>query len=102
MLVGMRCSAPIQTRPGAQPASCTIGTGLFPQDKAALTIHSHIAPWLKKEYSYTPTTLSVFIAYSRVKFIFHYFRLININGIGEDSRFLRHDAVLFGNYYPTF
>jgi hypothetical protein len=76
--------------------------GLFPWGKAALTIHPHIAPRLKKQYSYTPIPLWAFIAYSRVKFTFQYFRLININGNGEDSRFLRHDAMLFGNYYPTF
>jgi len=28
--VGMRFSAPVQTGPGAFPASCTIGTGSFP------------------------------------------------------------------------
>jgi hypothetical protein len=28
--VGVRFSAPVQTGPGAQPASCTMGTGSFP------------------------------------------------------------------------
>ena len=28
--VGARLSAPVQTGPGAHPASCTIGTGSFP------------------------------------------------------------------------
>jgi hypothetical protein len=27
--VGLRFSAPVQTSPGAQPASCKIGTGFF-------------------------------------------------------------------------
>jgi hypothetical protein len=27
---GMRFSAPVQTGPGAHPASCTMGTGFFP------------------------------------------------------------------------
>jgi hypothetical protein len=27
---GARFSVPVQTGPGAHPASCTIGTGLFP------------------------------------------------------------------------
>jgi hypothetical protein len=30
ILVGARCSAPIQTGPGANPASDTMGTGSFP------------------------------------------------------------------------
>jgi len=25
----VRCSAPVQTGPGTQPASCTMGTGFF-------------------------------------------------------------------------
>jgi hypothetical protein len=33
--VGTRFSAPIQTSPGAHPASCTIGTGSFPGVKAS-------------------------------------------------------------------
>jgi hypothetical protein len=32
---GSRFSAPIQTGSGAHPASCTMGTGSFPQVKAA-------------------------------------------------------------------
>jgi len=28
--VGVRFSAPVQTGPGAHPASCTMGTGSFP------------------------------------------------------------------------
>jgi len=35
ILVGVRFSAPIQTGPGAHPASCTMGTGSFPGVKAA-------------------------------------------------------------------
>jgi hypothetical protein len=31
--VGARFSAPVQTGPGAHPASCTIGTGSFPGGK---------------------------------------------------------------------
>ena len=30
ILVGARFSAPVQTGPGAYPASCTMGTGSFP------------------------------------------------------------------------
>jgi hypothetical protein len=35
--VGVRFSAPIQTGPGANPPSCTMGTGSFPGVKAAKT-----------------------------------------------------------------
>jgi hypothetical protein len=31
--VGARFSAPVQTGPGAHPASCTMGTGSFPRGK---------------------------------------------------------------------
>ena len=31
---GARCSAPVQTGPGAHPASCTMGTGSFPGVKS--------------------------------------------------------------------
>jgi hypothetical protein len=31
--LGSRFSAPVQTGPGAHPASCTMGTGSFPEVK---------------------------------------------------------------------
>jgi len=31
--VGVRFSAPVQTGPGAHPASCTMGAGSFPRGK---------------------------------------------------------------------
>jgi len=34
ILVGVRCSAPVQTGPGAHPASYTMGTGSFPGVKS--------------------------------------------------------------------
>ena len=47
--VGARFSAPVQTGPGAHPASCTIGTGSFPGVKSGrgvtLTPHSLLVPW---------------------------------------------------------
>jgi len=50
--VGARFSAPVQTGPGAQPASCTMGTGSFPVVKSArgvtLTSHPLLVPWLRK------------------------------------------------------
>jgi hypothetical protein len=51
---GGRFSAPVQTSPGAHPASCTIGTGSFPGVKragrgVAFTTHPHLVLTLKKE-----------------------------------------------------
>ena len=46
---GVRFSAPVQTGPGAHPASCTMGTGSFPGAKSGrgetLTPHPLIVPW---------------------------------------------------------
>jgi len=46
---GARLSAPVQTGPGAHPASCTMGTGSFPGVKSGrgvtLTPHSLLVPW---------------------------------------------------------
>jgi len=50
--VGARFSAPVQTSPGAHPASCTIGTGSFPGVKSGrgvtLTPHPLLVPWSRK------------------------------------------------------
>jgi len=50
--VGARFSAPVQTGPGANPASCTKGTGSFPGVKSGqgmtLTPHPCLAPWSRK------------------------------------------------------
>jgi hypothetical protein len=46
---GARFSAPVQTSPGAHPASCTMGTGSFPEVKngrgMTLTPHPLLVPW---------------------------------------------------------
>jgi len=41
--VGARFSAPVQTSPGAHPASCTMGTGSFPGAKSGrgMTLTPH-------------------------------------------------------------
>jgi len=39
MLVGARFFGPTQTNPEAQPAPCTISTGLFPRDEVARVWH---------------------------------------------------------------
>ena len=47
--VGMRYSAPVQTGPGAHPASCTMGSGSFPGVKSGqgvtLTPHPLLVLW---------------------------------------------------------
>ena len=53
-----RFSAHVQTGPGAHPASDTMGTGSFPRVKrpgSGVDHPPHLAPRLKKEYSYTST-----------------------------------------------
>jgi len=50
--VGSRFSAPVQTGPGAHPASCTMGTGYFPGVRSGrgvtLTPQSLLVPWSRK------------------------------------------------------
>ena len=52
MPVETRFSAPVQTGPGAHPASCTIGTGSFPGVRSGrgvtLTPHPLLVPWSRK------------------------------------------------------
>ena len=47
--VEARFSAPVQTGPGAHPASCTMGTRSFPGVKSGrdvtLTPHTVLVPW---------------------------------------------------------
>jgi DNA-binding transcriptional LysR family regulator len=49
---GARFFAPVQTGPGVQPASCTMGTGSFPGVKSGrgvtLTPHPLLVPWSRK------------------------------------------------------
>jgi hypothetical protein len=56
--VEARFSAPVQTGPGAQPASYTMGTGVFPgvnRPGCGVDHQPHLVPRLKKERSYTST-----------------------------------------------
>jgi len=50
--VGARFSTPVQTDPGAHPASCTMVTGSFPGVKSGrgvtLTPHPLLVPWARK------------------------------------------------------
>jgi hypothetical protein len=50
--VDARFSTPVQTGPGAHPASCAMGTGSFPGVKrleCGVTTHPHLAPRVKKD-----------------------------------------------------
>ena len=53
ILVKARFSAPVQTGPGAHPASCTMGTESFPGVKSVqgvtLTLHPILVPLVMKE-----------------------------------------------------
>jgi len=50
--VKAKFSAPVQTGPGAQPTSCTMGTASFPRVKSGrgvtLTPHPLLVPWSRK------------------------------------------------------
>jgi len=50
--VGAKFSAPVETGPGAHPASCTMGTGSFPGVKSGqgvtLNAHSLLVPWSRR------------------------------------------------------
>ena len=71
MWAGARFAAPVQTGPGVHPTSCTMGTGSFRVVKrpgCGVDHPPHLAPRLKKEYSYTFTPLWAFVVCYRVTF----------------------------------
>jgi len=76
---GTRFSAPLQTGPGAHPASYTMGTPYFPgvkQPECGVDHPPHRAPRLKKEYSYISTPpVSAFLVCSKVNFTIYTFTL---------------------------
>ena len=62
-----RFSSPVQTGPGAHPASCQS----FPEAKRpgrGVDHPPHLSPRLKKEYNYPLLLLKAFVASSRIKF----------------------------------
>ena len=80
-----RFSAPVQTGPGAHPASCTMGTGSFPGVKsgrgATLTPHPLLVPWSRKSRAipllplWTVRPVQSLSACTTVHFTFYLFRL---------------------------
>ena len=80
--VEARFSAPVQTGPGAHPASCTMGTGSFPGVKSGwgvtLTTYPLLEPWSRKgraitllpQWAVRPVQSSVPVLRTRVPFTF--------------------------------
>jgi len=70
---GGEFSAPVQTGPGANPASYTMGTRSFPKDRAAEACGVDNPPILttrlKKKYNYTCISPCAFMSGCRVKFV---------------------------------
>jgi hypothetical protein len=67
---GMSFSAPVQTDPGAHPASCTMGIGSFPGVESGrdvtLTPHPLLVPRSKKQIRAIPLlSLRAFVAYKK-------------------------------------
>ena len=79
--VEARFSAPVQTGPGAHPASCTMGTGSFPGVKSGrgvtLAPHPLLVPWSWKSRAipllplWTVRTVQNLSACTRVHFTFY-------------------------------
>ena len=68
-----RFSTPVQTGPGAHPASYTMGTGSFlgvKRQGRGFDHPSHLAPRLKEEWSAILLHVWTFVACCRVKFTF--------------------------------
>jgi len=67
----VRFSAPVQTGPGAHPASYTMGTGSLSLGVkrlgVALTTHPDLKPILKRVEMYSYSPFWVFMACSRTK-----------------------------------
>ena len=89
---GARFSAPVQTGPGAHPASCTIGTGSFPGVKSGmrvtLTPHPLLVPWSRKGRAIPlPPIWAVRPVQSlstRVHFTFYQYKSSSWYGIAHD------------------
>jgi len=83
--MGSRFSAPVQTGPGANPASCTMGTGSFPGVKSCrgvtLTSHPLLVPWSRKSRAipllplWAVGPVQSLSACTRVNFTFFYYTL---------------------------
>ena len=72
--MGTRFSTPVQTGPGAHPASCTMGTGSLPGVKSdrgvTLTPHLLLVPWSWKSRAIPLLPFWFFVVCSRENFSF--------------------------------
>jgi hypothetical protein len=104
--VGASFSVPVQTRPGAYPASYTTGTGSFLEVKRpgrGGNYPPHLTPKLKKEYNYTSIPLWAFMACSRAKCTLPYtYLLITVRGkiLGVENRFYLFQTCSEGSWEP--
>jgi hypothetical protein len=74
--VGTRFSAPVQTGPGAHPASYTMGTGSFPGVKRPGRGVNHLTPSsaeVKESRAIPVLPFWAFVACSRVNFTFTFY-----------------------------
>ena len=70
-----RFFAPIQTGPGAHPASYTMRTGSFPgvnRPRRGVDHPPHLVQRLKKDYGYISPPLWAFVMCSTLNFIFYF------------------------------
>jgi len=109
--VGARFSAPVQTSPGAHPASCTMGTGSFPGVKSGrsvmLTPHPLLVPWslkgraipLLSQWAVRPVqSLS---ACTRVTFTFLQFKSVKVHPITCHRRHREGAEVWFYSFLAS-
>ena len=95
---GARFSAPVQTGPGAHPASCTMGTGSFPGVKSGrcvtLTPHPLPVPWSWKSRAIPLLPLWAYSLYRASVPV--------QECILPTFALLGHYAASLGNFLPTF
>jgi len=100
--VGARFSAPVQTGPGAHPASCTMGTGSFPGVKSGrgVTLTPHPLPMPRPRKSraipllppWAERPVQSLSACTRVHFTFFYFGTVlpRLSTAGTATQSLRN------------
>ena len=96
--VEARFSAPVQTGPGAHPASCTMGTGSFPGVKSGrgvtLAPHPLLVPWSWKSRAipllplWTVRTVQNLSACTRVTFTFTLPLHFNADAVTGETKIL--------------
>jgi hypothetical protein len=82
--VRARFSAPLQTGPGAQPTSCTMSTGSFPEIKSGrgvtLTQHPLLVPWHSPYGPYDLYRASVPVQGGTLPFTFLIYAMRTVGG----------------------